>query len=202
MLRGDQPSPNVDFCCDKLQIHQFMSGRIKLLKNGVPINEADDPPIQYEYDNPSEFDRSCGTYGLEDFQLPHPQCPETFVCGAEDQSEGLQAYATCQNAANCHMFSMMTVGVKAASPTALFIHSMIPHHQQAVSTAKALLKTGTVVCDDILDEEDPLCNMEVVLREIINGQNAQIQLMRSVLKANGYPDEDKCVVEITSSSIA
>jgi uncharacterized protein (DUF305 family) len=79
---------------------------------------------------------------------------------------------------------------------------MIPHHQNAVNMAKTLLRSGVIVCDDILDEEDPLCSIEVILREIVNGQNRQIQEMRSVLKAKGYPEEDKCVVEIMSSSVA
>jgi hypothetical protein len=108
-----------------------MSGRIKLLKNGVPINEVDDPPIQYAYDVPGSFDKGCGTFGLDNFQLPHPQCPDTFVCGVEEQSEGLQAYAACNNAMNCHMFIGMTTGVKAGSPTALFIQQV---SREAVSS--------------------------------------------------------------------
>lgn len=101
------------------QIHQFMSGRIKLLKDGVPINSDNDPPLDYKYDVPSSFDENCGTYGLEDFQLPHPQCPETFVCGNQD------TFSTCLNAMNCRMFIGMTTGVKAASQVALFIHQYV-----------------------------------------------------------------------------
>jgi hypothetical protein len=111
-----------------VQIHQFMSGRIKLLRNGVPISEADAPELGYEYDVPGPFDGTCGTYGLDEFQLPHPQCPETYICGLEDassnSSSGLQSYAACTNAMNCHMFAGMTTGVKAGSPTALFIHQV------------------------------------------------------------------------------
>jgi uncharacterized protein (DUF305 family) len=79
---------------------------------------------------------------------------------------------------------------------------MIPHHQNAVNMAKSLLKTGMTDCQDLLDEEDPLCNMHVILLEIINSQNFQIHQMRNVIKAEGYPEEDKCVVEITSSTVA
>jgi hypothetical protein len=43
--------------------------------------------------------------------------------------------------------------------------------------------------------------MEVLMYEIINSQNFQIHQMRNVLKAEGYPLEDKCVVEITSSTV-
>jgi hypothetical protein len=44
--------------------------------------------------------------------------------------------------------------------------------------------------------------MQVMLREIINSQNFQIHQMRNVIKKEGYPEEDKCVVEITSSTLA
>jgi uncharacterized protein (DUF305 family) len=78
---------------------------------------------------------------------------------------------------------------------------MIPHHQNAVNMAKTLLYSGVLSCDDLLNEDDPLCNMEVLMYEIINSQNFQIHQMRNVLKADGYPVEDKCVVEITSSTV-
>ena len=32
-----------------------MAGRIKLLKNGVPIVIEDDPPLGYEYESPSKL---------------------------------------------------------------------------------------------------------------------------------------------------
>jgi uncharacterized protein (DUF305 family) len=78
---------------------------------------------------------------------------------------------------------------------------MIPHHQNAVNMAKTLLHSGALSCDDLLNEDDQLCNMEVLMYEIINSQNFQIHQMRNVLKAEGYPLEDKCVVEITSSTV-
>ena len=40
---------------------------------------------------------------------------------------------------------------------------MIPHHQNAVTVAKALLKTGKVKCDDPTDESDN-CALEIILR--------------------------------------
>lgn len=45
------------------------------------IQEADEPAIPYEYDEPAGFDADCGTFLLNDFELPHDQCPEKFVCG-------------------------------------------------------------------------------------------------------------------------
>jgi hypothetical protein len=107
-----------------------MSGRIKLLKNGVPISEADDPELPYDYNVPGTFDKTCGSYGLDEFQLPHPQCPETYICGLDEAASyssspsTLQTYGACTNAMNCKMFAGMTTGVKAATPTALFIHQV------------------------------------------------------------------------------
>lgn len=179
-----------------------MSGRIKLLQNGVPVNAADEPALGYEYDTPSAFDQTCGTYNLDSFQLPNSQCPDTFVCGTNQSSVQVQQYIACLNAMNCHMFASITSGVSARSQVALFIQQMIPHHQNAVNMAKALLKTGMLSCSNLtLSEEEPHCALEVILREIVNDQNAQIQQMRSILEALGYSEFDPCVVQIESSTV-
>jgi hypothetical protein len=179
-----------------LQIHHFMAGRIKLLKNGLPINENNMPALGFSYDIPGPFDKQCGTYGLDAFQLPNPVCPDRFVCGVEGQDEELQSFAECIDAMDCAMMSGMTTGVMASNEAALFIHQMIPHHQNAVNMAKTLLKSGKVVCADLTDEDSQDCVLEGILYEIINGQNHQIQLMNSYLKAKEYPEEDNCVVGI------
>jgi uncharacterized protein (DUF305 family) len=179
-----------------LQIHHFMAGRIKLLKNGLPINANDMPVLGYSYDTPGPFDQKCGTFGLDAFQLPNPVCPDKFVCGVEDQDEELQSFADCIDAMDCHMLSGMTTGVMASDEAALFIHQMIPHHQNAVNMAKTLLKSEKVVCADLTDEDSQDCILERILREIINGQNHQIQLMNGYLKAKAYPATDNCVVEV------
>jgi hypothetical protein len=44
-------------------IHQFMAGRIKLLKDGVPVNNDDSPPLYYQQETPGEFDAMCGVSG-------------------------------------------------------------------------------------------------------------------------------------------
>jgi hypothetical protein len=66
--------------------------------------------------------------------------------------------------------------------------------------AKALIKTGTLQCDDLTDEENPDCAMEVILRSIIAGQNAQIHTMRGILKSKYMPAENDCIVETGSYS--
>jgi hypothetical protein len=168
-----------------------MSGRIKLLnENDEEINAEAEPPLGYEYDNVSEFDKQCGTFNVSDYQLPHGQCPERFVCDVAN--EGLKDYAGCFDAINCAMMVGMTTD--ATSEVGLFIHQMIPHHQNAVNQAKTLLKTGFSSCDDLSDDEDPTCIMEGILREIINGQNAQIQAMRGILESLEEPQYADCEV--------
>jgi hypothetical protein len=180
------------------QIHQFMSGRIKLLnENNEVINKENQPPLGYEYDNVSEFDKQCGTFNVSNYQLPHGQCPERFVCDVAN--EGLKDYAGCFDAINCAMMVGMTTD--ATSEVGLFIHQMIPHHQNAVNQAKTLLKTGfSSNCDDLTNDEDPNCIMEGILREIINGQNSQIQVMRGVLETLKEPQYADCEVLVFGES--
>jgi uncharacterized protein (DUF305 family) len=180
------------------QIHQFMSGRIKLLnENNEEINEKDEPPLGYEYDKASEFDKQCGTFNVSDYQLPHGQCPDRFVCDVAN--EGLKDYAGCFDAINCAMMVGMTTD--ATSEVGLFVHQMIPHHQNAVNQAKTLLKTGfSSSCDVLSDNKDPNCILEGILREIINGQNAQIQVMRGILDSLEEPQYADCEVLVFGES--
>lgn len=65
----------------------------------------------------------------------------------------------------------------------------------------ALLNTGKVKCDDLTDTESEQaddCALEIILREIINGQNAQIQTMRAILESKSYPEENDCKVPVGS----
>lgn len=180
-------------------IHQYMTGRIKLLKNGVPVNETDAPTIDYVYDTPGEFDKQCGTYGLDNYELPNLECPETFVCLDDITDPALVSYASCIDAMNCAMVAGMTTKYSANSPVALFIHQMIPHHQNAVNMAKVLLKQNILKCDDLTNEEDPDCIMEAILRDITATQNFQIQGMTKVLELNNFAKTADCVVEISRS---
>jgi hypothetical protein len=175
-----------------------MSGRIKLLnENNEEINVKDEPPLDYKYDKVSQFDKQCGTFNVSDYQLPHGQCPDRFVCDVAN--EGLKDYAGCFDAINCAMMVGMTTD--ATSEVGLFIHQMIPHHQNAVNQAKTLLKTGfSSNCDVLSDNEDPNCILEGILREIINGQNAQIQVMRGILESLEEPQHADCEVLVSDES--
>lgn len=66
-----------------------------------------------------------------------------------------------------------------------------------------MLKTGKLKCDDLTDEESEQaddCALEIILREIVNNQNAQIQTMRAILEAKNYPQENDCKVPVDSKS--
>jgi hypothetical protein len=196
-LRFDNPEFTQDifyFC----HIHELMTGRVKLLQNGTPLQSISNlPEIPYDYDMPGPFDEKCGTFGLDSWQLPNPQCFDRFVCEVPEDNPELKQFADCIDAMNCHMLSGMTTGLSSRSAVALFIHHMVPHHQNAVNMAKALLKTGKLSCNDLADDTNDDCILEGILREIVNSQNFQIQTMYAVADAMSYPRTDDCEVIIT-----
>jgi hypothetical protein len=109
-----------------------MTGRIKLLKDGVPVQQENVPELGYDYDSPRGHDSVCGTYGLNAFQLPHAECPEKFVCDTEEADDNLKQFSRCIDSMNCAMMAGMSSSVSGGTDeTALFIHQMIPHHQNA-----------------------------------------------------------------------
>lgn len=178
-------------------IHEFMTGRIKFVDdNGNPTNPVDFPPITYDYQVPSDYDLSCGTFGLDEFQLPNAQCPETFVCDAPGGAVG--QFADCVDSMNCAMMNGMTTNVNTDNAICLFNHQMIPHHQNAINMCKALLKSGEADCEDLTDEESQACIINVICQEIINTQNAQIQTMRGVLEELKCDKTDDCRINIES----
>ena len=81
------------------------------------------------------------------------------------KGESHQAFSDCIDAMNCAMLAGMTTKVSSQSEIALFVHQMIPHHQNAVNMAKTLLVTGDVPCDDLTNDDDPFCALQVILRE-------------------------------------
>jgi len=177
-------------------IHAGMTGRIKFIDaDEALLQHEDEPAIDYEYDVPSAFDEECGTYGIEPFQLPNSQCPESFVCNAPDLSYDLGKYASCYDAMDCAMMVGMTTYVEDAK--SLFIHQMIPHHQNAVNMAKALLKSGGLECDDVTEETSD-CALTVIAMSIIAHQNHQIQGMQAVLDEEGYLPTNDCEVTVSS----
>jgi len=193
-------------------VHSGMTGRIKLLDaDGNMLNTENTPAIDYTYDVVGDYDKTCGTFNLEAFQLPNAQCPEKFVCGARMGQQGV--FADCVDAMNCFMLDGMTtsyggdnVGSTFVHDAILFMRQMIPHHQNAVNMAKAALKYGGVTCggSGIVEEGASVeigCLLDPILRGIINSQNKQIQTMKAVLtdvfRVDEYADCD-----VTSTSAA
>ena len=172
-----------------------MTGQIKLLKDGQPLQELNTPQLGYEYNSPSDYYKECGTFGLEMFQLPHDECPEKFVCDVPAGNTDLVQFTGCIDSMNCHMMAGMTTKASKGSRSALFNHQMIPHQQNAVNMAKVLLKSDVLSCAGLTEESDD-CALEVVLRETINTQNGQIQTMCAILESQVYPVEDDCTVNI------
>lgn len=82
-----------------------MSGRIKFLdSHNRPLVRQNVPRLGYEYDMPGPFDRSCGTFGLDAWQLPNQFCPDRYVCNEEQASSfEHRRFAECVDAMNCHM---------------------------------------------------------------------------------------------------
>lgn len=189
-------------------IHHGMSGRIKLLKDSVPISAKNFPLIAYRHPQPSDYDKGCGTYEMSPYQLPHPECPESFICDKSSE------FAGCLDTMNCYMMAGMTSHAnEVEGDVELFLHHMIPHHINAVNMAKALFKTGTVDCTrtrviagatsaPLPSSEDGSdgCILDGILRDIIGNQNYQINVMYGVLQDGGFPKSNDCVVKIGSVS--
>jgi len=174
-------------------IHQFMTGRIKFVDAaGAPLYPDDVPEIPYPYQTLGPYDMSCGSSGLEDFQLPNAQCPDRFVCNRPEGAVG--KFAECIDSTNCAMLAGMTTNVYDDNALALFSHQMIPHHQNAVNMCKSLLISGEADCADLENEEDAACILNVICQEIINVQNAQIQAMYGVLGSIDSKPTDDCIV--------
>lgn len=178
-------------------IHNQMTGRIKLKDaEGNMMSAENEPTIDYEYDIVDGHDGNCGSYGLNPFTLPNDQCPDKFVCEPIEDRQ----FANCIDSMNCAMLDGMTtnyggdgIADESHNDVILFIRQMIPHHQNAVNMAKALVKTGAVACGTTGPTEEgaaqsTACLLEPVALSIIVTQNKQIQIMRGVLEALGVTE--------------
>ena len=145
------------------------------------IQTADQPTL-------STFDEACGTHNTYAEGTRSTCSNSHFLCG--DGASG--AYETCLKAIDCQMHHDMAVSVPSSSTSkfATFARQMIPHHQNAVSMAKSLLKFHTAADYGnygAADEEDDDYAMAFTLaHEIINAQNHQIQYMAGWLESNPH----------------
>jgi len=83
------------------------------------------------------------------------------------------------------------------SVTALCVHQMIPHHQNAVNMAKAFLASG-LDCSDITSNQAN-CILKRLSLEMISHRNHEIQIMRGVLEQSNLVGDDDCQVPISST---
>ena len=134
------------------------------------------------------FDEKCGTYNADAFDpgadSKHATCSgKDFLCG----DGGDDDYAMCLKAIDCQMHHDMAVSVPSSSTSkfATFARQMIPHHQNAVSMAKALLKFHEAKDYPAAGTEDQDMEWAKALAwHIINVQNRQIQQMSAWLESN------------------
>merc|ERR1711865_744433 len=132
------------------------------------------------------FDEACGTYDVTAFDpsAKHATCSgKNFLCG----SGADDAYGKCLKAVDCKMHHDMAVLVPSltTSKFATFARQMIPHHQNAVSMTKVLLKHHKAADYPAAGTEDQdMAFAEGLGRNIINVQNRQTQQMTSWLEAN------------------
>merc|ERR1711865_332367 len=152
----------------------------------------------------SEFDAGCGTYGISAFELPNPNCPVNFVCGAGSE---LENFAACFNALDCAMTSGMSNEVGSqdddvSDEIALFINQMIPHHQNAVNMCKTLIKQH-LKCAKLTPEsaeKDIGCTMSLLCSEIIMSRITRFRLCKvftiSKAKAAVVKAQKKAVVKV------
>jgi len=148
----------------------------------------------------STHDEACGTYNTYAKETKSTCSNSHFLCG--DGAAG--AYETCLGAIDCQMHHDMAVSVASgASKFATFARQMIPHHQNAVSMAKALLKHHAAADYPAAGTEDQDMDFAKGLaRGIINVQNRQIQQLSSWLEANPAlaKASNKCYDSASSSS--
>ena len=148
----------------------------------------------------STHDQACGTYNTYAADTKSSCSNSHFLCG--DGARG--DYETCLGAIDCQMHHDMAVSVASgASKFATFARQMIPHHQNAVSMAKALLKHHAAADYPAAGTEDQDMDFAKGLaRGIINVQNRQIQQLSSWLEANPAlaKASNKCYDSASSSS--
>ena len=121
-------------------IHPHMSGLMNVTDPptmGVTLNELQQPFDLNTYHMPVDpADEACGTAATTEYlEMPAAFCPEqTFLCDSTNST-----FSTCMEAITCKMSYEMSV-FENSNPLAVFMHEMIPHHENAVNMAKIAMK--------------------------------------------------------------
>jgi len=177
-------------------IHIGMTGRAVVYSDADTPKVTESPTeIPYEYDfnvdgGISEFDTGCGTFNVSQFT---DTCSQTFLCSDNEPIASPSSVDECFSAINCAMHEEMRVNVNTDS-IVTFVNQMIPHHRNAVNMAKIVLKEYPDSLQLPTGYGDA-GELETMVWEIINGQNAQITLMQNWLRDNEQPTHDWCTWE-------
>jgi len=168
-------------------IHSGMSGKVTILDPASDANELVQKfdPNSY-YPKLSEFDAMCGTSQVSKYHHNKTRyCPgQEFLCEKDDNP----LFSQCMEAIDCKMNFEMRVE-ENKNPLVVFMHQMIPHHQNAVNMARIALKHA----DNHFGFQDEHLDVPGLLRDIINTQNMQIQEMENWLKRYGSENPKYCL---------
>eukprot|EP00121_Abeoforma_whisleri_P014133 Awhi_evm1s13035 len=175
--------PNVQEIFYFCHVHNKMSGRIYIVESeGDSQNHSPEKGLYPHHEvKKNSFDHQCGTfetgkYGLTGLELFCPK--QDFVISEKNDS-----FVDCMEAIDCKMNFEMSTEEYDNRPIETFMHQMVPHHSNAVNMAKILLKYFQ---GGLAGYANPEIDSEVqdMMLNIINTQNAQITFMRAWLKEN------------------
>lgn len=156
-IPADSKSETLFYFC---HIHPGMSGLMNVTdapSEGVMLNQLQQPFDLNEYHVPLDpADVLCGTAETAPYlDEPDSFCPnQQFLCEASGST-----FSMCMEAIDCKMNYEMRVIEQEENPLAVFMHQMIPHHENAVNMAKIALKhamdaegMSSTICIPSIDE--------------------------------------------------
>lgn len=169
-------------------IHSGMSGMVHVVDSNIDLVKN---KLVQKFNNESyynqhtDFDSICGTSEVASFNHDADKyCPNmNFLC----HNNHNPIFSMCMEAIDCKMNYEMRVE-EHKNPLVVFMHQMIPHHQNAVNMARIALK-HTVESEGY---DDPELDVPALLRDIINTQNMQIQDMENWLDSYGHESPQHC----------
>jgi len=184
-------------------IHTGMSGRIKqLAADGTILSPNDFPALfpaslypapEYKIVSTGQ-EQICGTVGLNTFfeDTHNGKCPTSFICteGLSFDTESAN-FNECLDAMDCAMQFNMIIVPNATDPIVTFVHSMVPHHINAIQMCKTLMQTGL--------EDDAFL---ALCWNIVNTQSLQIMEMNEYLASNSIPEGSAKCFDTPAAAIA
>lgn len=168
-------------------IHSGMSGPMRVEDPVSSANSLVQPwqPDTYYTGQQQQFDIDCGTSQVSQYHHSKDKfCPNmSFLCEQDDNP----VFSSCMEAIDCKMNYEMRVE-EHSNPLVVFMHQMIPHHENAVNMARIALKHAQAA-EGFADSE---LSVPALLRDIVNTQNKQIQDMEAWLDRYGHGTPKLC----------